>query len=193
MSFTARLRARRRDLWVVGAAAAAVVMWHAASTQFTGGVVDLVVFAPPGAALGLASVWSGHVFTPSHFTWRRGLIGAVVGGVVVSPLIAFLVAFAAAWDPASFQFVFNVGAWVALAGGLGVGAAGRFLTWVRRWRRARARAAGTETSRSHDHALYPIGHLRRAARFGRLHAGGHENAGERPDALHLATRRRVAG
>ena len=113
----------------------AAVMWHAASRQFTGGMIDLVVFAPPGAALGVAATWSAHAFVPDRFTWRRGLVGATVGGVVVSPLIAFLVAFTAAWDPASFQFVFNVGAWLALAGGLGVGAAG----WVVAWMRGRLR------------------------------------------------------
>lgn len=189
MSHSNRFRARRRTLWVAGATVAAVVMWHAASKQFTGGVVDLVVFAPPGAALGLASIWSAHAFTPSHFTWRRGLIGALVGGVVVSPLIAFLVAFAAAWDPASFQFVFNVGAWLALAGGLGVGATGRVVAWVGRWHRARTRAAGTESSRSYHHALPSIRHLRRLARYRRLYAGGHEDAGERTGAGHLAARR----
>lgn len=193
MSLTTRLRARRRHFWVAGATIAAVVMWRAASKQFTGGVIDLVVFAPPGAALGLAAVWSAHAFSASRFSWRRGLTGALVGGVVVSPLIAFLVAFTAAWDPASFQFVFNVGAWLALAGGLGVGAAGRVLTSIRRWRRSRARAAATESSRSHDHALYPIGRLRRLARYGRLHPRGHEDAGQRPGTSGLASRRRMAG
>jgi hypothetical protein len=168
-------------------------MWHSASKQFTGGVLDLVVFAPPGAALGLAAVWSAHAFTPNRFTWRRGLIGAAVGGIVVSPLIAFLVAFAAAWDPASFQFVFNVGAWLAIAGGIGVGGAGRVGSWVGRWWRARARATATNTSRSSDHALYPIGHFRRLVRYGRLHPGGHANAGQRPRTGGFTPRRRVAG
>jgi hypothetical protein len=194
MSLNARLHAHRRALSLAGATVLSVVMWHAASKQFTGGVVDLVVFAPPGAALGLAAMWSAYAFRPSRFTWRRGLIGAAVGGVVVSPLIAFLVAFAAAWDPASFQFVFNVGAWLALAGGIGVGAAGRLVAWVRRRWRAHARAAGKETSRSYDHALYSIGHLRRVARHGRLHpTGGDENAGERRGPGGVAARRRVAG
>src|SRR5688500_11819198 len=84
--------------------------WRVASAQFTSGVLDLIVFVAPGAALGLMATWSAHVFAPRRFTWRRGLLGALVGGVGVSPLIAALVAFAAAWDPASFQFVFNVGA-----------------------------------------------------------------------------------
>ena len=183
------LRTHRKALWAAGATIAAVVMWRAASKQFTGGVIDLVVFAPPGAALGLASVWSAHAFTPSHFTWRRGLVGVLVGGVVVSPLIAFLVAFAATWDPASFQFVFNVGAWVAIAGGITAGAASRALTWVGWWRRARARAAGTESSRSYDHAIFSIRRLRRLARYRRLYAGGHEDAGERAGASGLTPRR----
>jgi hypothetical protein len=188
MSYVNRIREHRRALWVAGATIAAVVMWRAASKQFTGGVVDLVVFVPPGAALGLASVWSAHAFTPTHFTWRRGLIAAVIGGVVVSPLIAFLVAFAAVWDPASFQFVFNVGAWLALAGGITIGAASRVLTWVGWQRRARARATETESSRSYDHALFSIRRLRRPARHRRLFAGDHEDAGARTGARHLAPR-----
>ena len=136
---------RRWRIGVVVAALAAAVMWCVASKQFTGGPGDLVVFAAPGAALGLVSTWSAHAFAPNRFTWRRGLLGALAGGVVASPLIAFLVAFAAAWDPASFQFVFNVGAWVALAGGLGVGGSAWVVEWVREWRHSRATSGGHAT------------------------------------------------
>jgi hypothetical protein len=136
------IKRHRRRIGFVGAALAATVMWHAASKQFTGGLLDLVVFAPPGAALGLVSTWSAHAFAPNRFTWRRGLIGALAGGVVVSPLIALLVAFAAAWDPASSQFVFNVGAWVALAGGFGAGGSAWVVEWVREWRRSRPTSGG---------------------------------------------------
>src|SRR5688572_30310358 len=139
------IKRHRRHTGVVGAALIAAVMWHAASKQFTGGLLDLVVFAPPGAALGLVSTWSAYAFAPNRFTWRRGLIGVLVGGVVVSPLIAFLVAFAAAWDPASSQFVFNVGAWVALAGGFGAGGSAWVVEWVREWRRSRAISGGHAT------------------------------------------------
>jgi hypothetical protein len=131
-----RIKRHRRHTGVVGAALIAAVMWHAASKQFTGGLLDLVVFAPPSAALGLVSTWSAHAFAPTRFTWRRGLIGVLAGGVVLSPLIAFLVAFAAAWDRASFQFVFNVGAWVAFAGGFGAAGSAWVVQWVREWRRS---------------------------------------------------------
>jgi hypothetical protein len=109
------------------------VLWRAAAPQFTSGLLDLVVFVPPGLALGLAATWSAHVFVPERFTWHRGLVGALVGGLVVSPLIAFLVTFSAAWDRASFPIVYIVGALIAVAGGLAVGTAG----WVTRWARPR--------------------------------------------------------
>jgi len=112
-------------------------MWRVASAQFTSGVLDLIVFVPPGAALGLLATWSAHVLAPRRFTWQRGLVGALVGGVGVSPLIVALVAFAAAWDPASFQFVFNLGAWVALAGGLTAGTVSWALDRLSHPRRAR--------------------------------------------------------
>ena len=98
-------------------------------------MLDLIVFVPPGMSLALMATWSAHSFAPDRFTWRRGLFAALVGGAGVSPLIAALVAFAATWDPASFQFVFNVGAWVALASGLATGAANWALDRLRQpWR-----------------------------------------------------------
>ena len=109
------------------------VMWRAAAPRFTGGLLDLVVFVPPGVVLGLAAMWSAHVFVPERFTWYRALVGALVGGLVVSPLIAFLVAFSAAWDRPSFAIVDIVGALLALAGGLAVGTVVRVTSWVRQW------------------------------------------------------------
>ena len=81
-----------------------------------------------------------HVFVPDRFTWHRGALGALIGGVVVSPLVAFLVAFSAAWDRGSFQFVFNAGAWLAIAGGLGAGMVGRVAAWYREAVRERRHA-----------------------------------------------------
>ena len=142
----------RHLIRVGGVALFTGVTWYIAAGQFTGGIFDLSVFAPPGAALGLAAVWAAHAFAPHRFTWQRGLAGALVGGVIVGPFVAFLVAFSAAWDPASFQFVFNVGAWLAFAVGLGVGG----VTWMSRWiaamrrasrHRALARAGGAQTLR----------------------------------------------
>lgn len=116
-------------------------MWYAAASQLTAGVLDLVLFAPPGAVLGLAAMWAAHVFAPVRFSWRRGLVGALVGGLVVSPLVAFLVAFTAAWDHPSFQFVFNLGAWLALVAGICVGMIGEVSRWVIEWRWSRRIAA----------------------------------------------------
>ena len=95
-------------------------------------MLDLIVFVPPGMSLALMATWSAHSFAPDRFTWRRGLFAALVGGAGVSPLIAALVAFAATWDPASFQFVFNVG---------GLGGAGE-------WARHRSRKLGARSPAS---------------------------------------------
>lgn len=152
--FSHRTRVHLRRVAILGVVVVSGVMWRAASQQFTGGVLDLVVFVPPSAALGLMAVWSAHTFRPSRFTWRRGLIGAVVGGLVVSPLIATLVAFAAVWDPASFQFVFNVGAWVALAAGFSIGGVFWTVNWLKRrtkhWRRDRSSRARIQEPQSHE-------------------------------------------
>jgi hypothetical protein len=142
MSRLSQSLSRRRRRGHVGAVVVLAVasMWIAGAAQFTGGILDLVVFAPPGAALGLATVWSAHVFTPSAFSWRRAVGGAVVGGVIVGPLVAALVAFSAAWDPASFQLVFGVGAWLAFAAGFATGGTYWVSTWLRtRWRLRRRR------------------------------------------------------
>lgn len=127
---------RTRLLRVVIAAAVVVAMWHFASVQFANGALDLLVFAPPAAVLGLSAVWAAHVFVPRRFTWRRGLAGVVVGALVLGPLGAFLVAFLAALQPASFLIVYSVGAWVALALGLVIGGVIAAVQWMtRRWRR----------------------------------------------------------
>lgn len=144
MSRIAQRLPRRRRLWRMGAVVVvAVGMWTAGAAYFTGGMLDLAVFAPPGAALGLAAVWSAHVFTPSAFTWRRSVAGALVGGLIVGPLAAFLVAFSASWDPASFQLVFNVGALLAFAAGFAVGGIHWLWAWVRTVRRLRRRRLRT--------------------------------------------------
>jgi hypothetical protein len=139
-------RARPRHIAIGCGVIVAAAMWRAASAQFSNGMLDLVVFAPPAAALGLTATWGAHVFAPRRFTWQRGLLGVLVGGVGVSPLIAALVAFSAAWDPASFQFVFNVGAWVALAGGLTTGTVNWALYRLRQAWRARHAHSSQPTS-----------------------------------------------
>jgi hypothetical protein len=142
-----RSAVRRRRLQCVTLALAGGAMWYVAADQFTSGALDLVIFAPPAAALGLAAAWAGHVFAPERFTWRRGLAGVVIGGILGSPLMASLIAFSAAWNPQSFQFVFNVGAWVAFAIGSVLGAIAGALGWVIRRRRRRVAREGANVVR----------------------------------------------
>jgi len=143
------------------------VMWRAAAPRLTSGLLDLVVFVPPGVALGVVAVWSAHVFAPERFTWHRGFVGALVGGLVVSPLIAFLVTFSAAWDRGSFPIVYIVGALLAVAGGLASGLSGWSVNWIRQWW---FRRKLEEARRVHQ----AIGD-RRGARRRRLHTARRED------------------
>jgi hypothetical protein len=113
-------------------------MWYTAAGYLTGGLLDVAVFAPPGAALGLVATWSAHTFAPRHFSWRRGLIGALVGALIAGPFMEFLVALAAAWNPDAFHVVFTTGAFVALAGGLVVGGLAWLVKAVGRWHHKRS-------------------------------------------------------
>ena len=146
MSNWTRRGVHYRWLWAGCGAVLAGGMWRAATLQLTGGLVDLVVFVPPGTALGVAAVWSAHTFVPERFSWNRGLVGALVGGVFASPLIAFLVTFAAAWDRPSFPLVYIVGALLAIGGGLAAGSLGWLTSWVSQWRLI-------DSSKKHDESF----------------------------------------
>ena len=133
-----RSRSVRRGA-LLGAAGA---MWYVAGRQLASGVVDVAMFAPPAAVLGLAATWAAHIYSPHRFTWRRGFDGALVSALLFSPLTAATVTFAAAWDPASFLVLFTVGAWVAVASGVAIGAATAMVRWIARvWRRRRGPSA----------------------------------------------------
>lgn len=144
-----RSRSVRRAA-LLGAAGA---MWYVAGRQLASGVVDVAMFAPPAAVLGLAATWAAHIYSPHRFTWRRGLDGALVSALLFSPLTAATVTFAAAWDPASFLVLFTVGAWVAVASGVAAGAATATVRWIARvWRRRRGPAARQRRWASRDAA-----------------------------------------
>lgn len=133
---------RNRWIWLAALCGAAMGIWYAAASWLTGGVVDIAVFAPPSAILGLGATWAAHVFVPHRFSWRRGLLGLLCAAVFFSPLMAAFVTFAAAWDPASFLALFTVGAWFAFASGL---VTATFVSAVRlaiRWWRRRAAPTG---------------------------------------------------
>ena len=128
-------RSGRRYLGRACIAALVFAAWYVASSQFSAGVLELVVFAPPAAVLGIATAWAAHVSMPDRFTWRRGLYGALIGGLVATPLVAAIIAFSAAWDPAVYVLVFGAGAWVALVGGALIGSTiDGVRWWRRRWR-----------------------------------------------------------
>jgi hypothetical protein len=147
---------RRQAAAVVGGLVLAAVMWYAAASYLTAGLLDVAVFAPPGAALGLVATWSAHTFAPRHFSWRRGMIGATIGALIAGPFMEFLVTLAAAWNPDAFHVVFTTGASAALAGGLVVGGLAWLVKAIGRWHHKRratvwvlaARAARRRKGRS---------------------------------------------
>jgi hypothetical protein len=136
-----------RRLGMVCLALLAWVMWSAAAMQLNNGLLDVMVFVPPSATLGVAAVWTAHAFAPARFSWHRAFIGALVSSALGSPLIAFLVAFSAAWDRVSFPFVFTLGALLAIALGLVVSALGWATEWVRDWRKSDGASGGSPTLR----------------------------------------------
>ena len=56
ISRAARVRYRRIGTW--GLVLLTGVMWNLAAVQLTNGYLDVVVFVPPSATLGVAAVWS---------------------------------------------------------------------------------------------------------------------------------------
>jgi hypothetical protein len=122
-------------------------MWSVAAMQLNNGLLDVAVFVPPSATLGVAAVWTAHAFAPARFSWHRAFIGALVGSALGSPLIAFLVALSAAWDRVSFPFVFTLGALLTIALGLVVGVLGWATHWVRDWRKSDGSSGGAPRAR----------------------------------------------
>lgn len=155
---------RARHLRWIALIGAVVGMWYAAARQLAG-IGDLLVFVPPAAVLGLAVVWAAHAFAPHRFTWRRGLMGAVVAAVVFGPLTAAVVTFAAAWHPDSFLLLFTVGAWCAVAAGLLAGLCSAVVRWLGRQRSPFRRISGARGRRGRraDATAHRTGLTRRPA------------------------------
>lgn len=156
ISRAARVRYRRIGTW--GLVLLTGVMWNLAAVQLTNGYLDVVVFVPPSATLGVAAVWSAHTFTPQRFSWQRGFTGALISSALGSPLMAFLVAFSAAWDRVSFPLVFTIGALLAIASGLLIGLTGWAVRAVRAWRRKSDTPSG-ETRRQGEVSGASVGPL----------------------------------
>lgn len=115
-----------RFLLTLVAAFAAALAWYFGAAMLADGVLDLLIFAGPGALFGVGTGWLAHLFDQRQFTWRVGLWSALLGGIVLPPLLAALVAVGGLAVPGVILFLFVVGAWGALGLGLVVALVRRF-------------------------------------------------------------------
>jgi hypothetical protein len=118
---------------VLGVVAAAL-LWVLASVPWGLAVHQLVVFAAPGALMGLGISWAAHAAVPQRWTWRVAGRGVWWGALVLPPFIAFLIALDGQARPHQLVIGFVRSAWIALAAGLALSV---------------ARAARSEQGREH--------------------------------------------
>lgn len=99
------------------AAAALLSLWLLSSEPWGLGVYQLIVFAAPGALLGLGAAWTANAATPTAWTWQRARRAATIGAVTLPPVLAFLVALDGNARPQRLLLGFVYAAWIALLGG----------------------------------------------------------------------------
>jgi hypothetical protein len=150
-----------------------------AMTEFWGpAALQLIVFAGPGALLGLGASWMSYASVPNSWTWRTARNGALAGALLLPPILAFLVALDGNARPHRLLVGFIRAAWLALALGAAVAAA-RGLRDASEQRRQKVRA------RLH-HALPP----RSPEEVDERHLSGVQQIGFE-HRVHLGRKRRV--
>src|SRR5688500_587833 len=87
-----RLRLTARRKLTIAAGLTIIAIWTLASEPWGLAVYQLVVFAAPGALLGLGATWMAYASARSAFTWRVARNGALLGAALLPPVLAFLVA-----------------------------------------------------------------------------------------------------
>lgn len=115
-------RAREHRLGIA-ASAAIVAFWALASAPWGLAVYQLVVFAAPGALLGLGAAWMAYASAQNAFTWRIARNGALLGAALLPPVLAFLVALDGNARPHRLLAGFIRAAWLALACGMAIAGA----------------------------------------------------------------------
>lgn len=98
--------------------AASAIMWLVVTVSSGLGVVALLVFTAPAAALGLFLRWASCLFTPSRWNWRVATHAAIASAMLLPPLLAALVTFGGLQRPEELLPLFVLGAWIVLAVGL---------------------------------------------------------------------------
>jgi MFS family permease len=116
---------RRRSLLVtIGVGAPALALWFLASEPWGLAAYQLIVFAAPGALLGLGASWMAYSSRQSDWSWRIARNWTLIGAALLPPILAFLIALDGNARPHGLLAGFIRAAWLALALGLAV-AAGR--------------------------------------------------------------------
>jgi hypothetical protein len=101
----------------------ALSLWIAGSVPWGLAAHQLVVFAAPGALLGLGASWMSFAAQPARWSWQSGRAGALWGALVLPPFIAFLIALDGQARPHQLVIGFVRAAWLAFALGLAVAVA----------------------------------------------------------------------
>lgn len=156
-------------------AIALALYWSVASEPWGMRVHQLVVFAAPGAVLGLGGAWMAHASAPAKWTWRIGRNAALAGALLLPPILAFLVAVDGNARPHQLLAGFIRAAWLALTLG-GVIAVARAV-------RVRSQERRQQIRSRFQHALPPrspqkliqryLSRMRKVVGEHDLHAGGH--------------------
>ncbi len=113
-------RRSRHLVRAVVALGLAASVWLLSTEPWGLGAYQLLVFAAPGALLGMGAGWAAHVATPARWTWRTARRAASVGAITLPPVLAFIVALDGNSRPQRLLIGFVYAAWLALFGGAAV-------------------------------------------------------------------------
>ena len=92
-------------------------VWLLSSEPWGLGFYQLLMFAAPGALLGLGAGWMGYASRPAQWTWAVARRSAIRGAAILPPILAFVVALDGNARPQRLLVGFVYSAWVALLGG----------------------------------------------------------------------------
>lgn len=109
-------RSRNSIRTLIGLAVVASI-WLISSEPWGLGVEQLLMFAAPGALLGLGASWAAHGSSQRQWTWRNSRRAAFVGAVILPPVLAFVVAWDGNARPQRLLVGFVYAAWAVLVGG----------------------------------------------------------------------------
>ena len=92
-------------------------VWLVSSEPWGLGVEQLLIFAAPGALLGLGAAWAAHGSSQRRWNWKSARRAALIGAVTLPPVLAFVVAWDGNARPQRLLVGFVYAAWAVLIGG----------------------------------------------------------------------------